>query len=98
MDKKYLDSIESKTIKAFIESYSDLFKRITELEMKLNSLDKTREDLKSKIEEINEEVSDIRVKEMKFTKSLKEKYGDFKLDMETFEIQKIEENESARNN
>jgi hypothetical protein len=35
---------------------------------------------------------------MKFTKSLKEKYGDFKLDMETFEIQKIEENESARNN
>jgi hypothetical protein len=92
MDKIYLNSDEIRTVKAFISSYSDLFKRITELEERLNVLDKTRTTLKENIDNINDEVSDVRIKEMQFTKDLKEKYGEFKLDMETFEIQKIEEN------
>ena len=78
---------EQLVVRSFISGYHELFEKITKIEKKLESLDVIRKGIEADLFAANEEISQFRLKEVQYTQRLKEKYGDFKLDMETFEIQ-----------
>ena len=76
-----------------LESLVDLIKRFqklgNELDLcgaRLNEIEKERESLNKRVEDLNEKAKLIRKEETDLTDSLINKYGPFKLDMETFEI------------
>jgi hypothetical protein len=81
-----LTSEEISTVKAFIGSYSDLFKRITIMEAELDAISVKKDSIMNKMNELNDEVLSIRKKEKEYNDYLVKKYGSFKLDMETFDI------------
>ena len=81
-----LSNEEITTVKAFIGSYNDLFKRITIIEAELDAISLKKDSILNRINELNEEILFIRKKEKDYNDYLVKKYGSFKLDMETFDI------------
>jgi hypothetical protein len=81
-----LSKEEITTVKAFIGSYNDLFKRITIMEAELDAISLKKDSILNRINELNEEILFIRKKEKDYNDYLVKKYGSFKLDMETFDI------------
>ena len=78
---------EVSTIKAFMGSYNDLFKRITLMEKELESLSQKRDSVHNRLSDLNKEISAIRKKEKEYNEYLVNKYGEFKLNLETFDIE-----------
>lgn len=78
---------EQLIIRSFISGYQDLFEKLSKIEKKLESLDVIRRGVEADLIAVNEEIYQFRVKEAEYTQKLKDKYGDFKLNMETFEIE-----------
>ena len=78
---------EQLVVRSFISGYQDLFEKIMKIEKKLESLDVVRKGVESDLIAANEEITQFRLKEVQYTQKLKEKYGEFKLNMETFEIE-----------
>jgi hypothetical protein len=85
--KTKLTQEESSTIKAFIGNYKDLFTDISTMEQELEFISKRRDALMNKLNKVNEEITAIRKKEKEYNDYLVSKYGQFRLDMETFEIE-----------
>jgi len=81
------DEIED--LKYLIQVYSKLWEESEEYTKRLEDLTAEREDLIVKIESHSEDLKRIREQEEIFEIKLKQKYGDFKLDTETYEIFKI---------
>ena len=85
--KTKLTQEESSAIKAFISNYNDLFKDISTMEQELDFISKRRDSLMTKLNKVNSEITAIRKKEKEYNDYLVSKYGQFRLDMETFEIE-----------
>jgi hypothetical protein len=84
-----LTSDEIEDLKYLVEVYSKLWEESEEYTKRLEALTSEREDLISKIESHSEDLKRIREQEGIFEIKLKQKYGEFKLDMETYEIYKV---------
>jgi hypothetical protein len=82
-----LSNEEISTIQAFIGNYNDLFKRITIMEKELDSLSLRKDAILEKINSLNDEILIIRKKEKEYNDYLFNKYGEFRLNMETFNIE-----------
>jgi hypothetical protein len=82
-----LNEEEKRAIQAFISNYNDLFKKIITLEKKLEIISIQKEEVQKTMESINDEISIIRSKEKDYNDYLVNKYGPFKLNVETFEIE-----------
>jgi hypothetical protein len=82
-----LSNEEAITIKAFIGNYNDLFKRITLMEKELEALSLRKDAILQKLNSLNDEILAIRKKEKEYNDYLVNKYGEFKLNMETLEIE-----------
>ena len=82
-----LSNEEAITIKAFIGNYNDLFKRITLMEKELEALSLRKDAILKKLNSLNDEILVIRKKEKEYNDYLVNKYGEFKLNMETLEIE-----------
>jgi hypothetical protein len=82
-----LSNEEISTIRAFIGNYNDLFKRITIMEKELDSLSLRKDAILEKINSLNDEILIIRKKEKEYNDYLFNKYGEFRLNMETFDIE-----------
>jgi hypothetical protein len=76
-------------LKYLIEVYSKLWEESEEYTKRLEELTSEREDLISKIESHAEDLKRIREQEGIFEIKLKQKYGEFKIDTETYEIYKV---------
>jgi hypothetical protein len=87
MEKLTENEIED--LKYVVEIYSRLWKESEEYTKRLEDLTNEREDLISKIERHAEDLERIREQESILENKLKLKYGEFKIDMETFEIFKV---------
>jgi predicted nuclease with TOPRIM domain len=81
------DEIED--LKYLVQVYSKLWEESEEYTKRLEDLTSEREDLISKIESHSEDLKRIREQEGIFEIKLKQKYGEFKIDMETYEIYKV---------
>ena len=84
-----LEPEEIEDLKYLIDVYSKLWQESEEYTKRLEDLTTERDDLISKIEHHAEDLERIREQESIFEMKLKGKYGEFKLDMETFEIFKV---------
>jgi chromosome segregation ATPase len=82
-----LSNEEVNTVKAFIGNYNELFKKITLMEKELESLSIRKDSILQKLNSLNDEIHVIRKKEKEYNDHLVNKYGSFKLNMETFEIE-----------
>jgi hypothetical protein len=82
-----LSKEEITTIKAFIGNYNELFKKITIMEKELDALSLRKDAILGNIKSLSDEVLIIRKKEKEYNDYLFNKYGEFKLNMETFEIE-----------
>lgn len=82
-----LSNEEIATVKAFIGNYNDLFKRITLLEKELEALSLRKDAVLLSMKSLDNEILAIRKKEKEYNDYLFNKYGEFKLNMETFEIE-----------
>ena len=84
-----LTSNEIEDLKYLVEVYSKLWEESEEYTKRLEALTSEREDLITKIENHAADLERIREQESIFEIKLKEKYGEFKIDMETYEIYKV---------
>jgi len=82
-----LNEEEILAIQAFVSNYSDLYKKITFLEKEMEILSLKRESIRKSMGSIDEEITVIRKKEREYNDYLVNKYGHFKLNIETFEIE-----------
>lgn len=82
-----LTNEEVTTIKAFVGNYNDLFKRITLMEKELEALSLKKDLVHKRLNDLNDEITIIRKKEKEYNDYLVNKYGPFKLNLETFDIE-----------
>ena len=80
---------EMQVMVSIIKDFSNL-SDILEIEStKMDELEKQRADISNKLNQINDEILSVRAKEKEFTDQLVEKYGPFKFNPATLEIEKI---------
>ena len=84
-----LTANEIEDLKYLVQVYSKLWEESEEYTKRLEDLTSEREDLITKIENHAADLERIREQESIFEIKLKEKYGEFKIDMETYEIYKV---------
>jgi hypothetical protein len=82
--KLAFDEIES--VKYLVQTYSDLWHKSNEYVRRLEQLTIERESLIRDIEELDDQMSNVKEQEKNLQDRLNNKYGPFRLDMETFEI------------
>ena len=84
-----LTEAEIEDLKYLMGVYSRLWQESEEYTQRLEEISAERDDLIAKIERHAEDLDRIREQESILEHKLKERYGEFKLDMETFEIFKV---------
>ena len=73
-------------IKYLVNGYSTLWQKSEEYTGRLEELSRERDNLLREIERLDSEMNVIKEQERILEMKLKNKYGNFKLDMDTFEI------------
>jgi FtsZ-binding cell division protein ZapB len=81
-----LNNEEIESIKFLVNRYSELWNMNNLYTQKLDNLIAERESLINEIEYLDREISSVKEQEKVLQENLKSKYGDFDIDMETFEI------------
>jgi hypothetical protein len=86
-DNQKLSPSEIEKLKVFIARYSEMYNKVEELSTRVESIDKEKNDMLGEINAVTTAIEEIRLAEIEFQKDLVAKYGDFHLNVETFEIQ-----------
>lgn len=86
MDKQKLSPNEIDRLKSFIADYSDMYNKVEELSNKVETIDKEKSTMLDEINDITLTLENIRLAEIEFQKDLIAKYGEFHLDVETYEV------------
>lgn len=84
--KQKLEDNEIEELKNFISSYHNLNTDLDALTEKIDEIEKIKTKLLEEIKVLTESVNSIREKEKEFNTKMIQKYGEFHLDLETFEI------------
>jgi len=85
-DNQKLSPSEIEKLKGFIARYSEMYNKVEELSTRVESIDKEKNDMLGEINAVTSSIEEIRLAEVEFQKDLIAKYGDFHLNVETFEI------------
>lgn len=86
MDKQTLSPNEIDRLKSFIADYSEMYNKVEELSNKVEGIDKEKSSMLNEINDITLALENIRLAEIEFQKDLIAKYGEFHLDVETYEV------------
>ena len=89
MTQQKLTPDEIEDLKYLIDVYSKLWQESEEYTKRLEELTLERDELVKKIENHSNDIERIREQESILEMKIKKKYGDVKIDPETFEIFKI---------
>jgi predicted nuclease with TOPRIM domain len=81
-----LSQEEIQGIKYLVNTYSNLWMKSEEFTSRLEELSRERDSLLREIERLDEEMNTVKEQEKVLEMKLKNRYGNFKLDMDTFEI------------
>jgi FtsZ-binding cell division protein ZapB len=81
-----LNEEEIESVKFLVQTYADLWYKNNECERKLEQLTLERNSLVKEIESLDREMQNVKEQESNLQEKLMKKYGNFRLDMETFEI------------
>ena len=88
MDKQKLTPSEIETLKSFMTKYENFSHDLEKFQKGLEDLDIQKQDLMEGIKSLSKQLDKVREDETEYTKELIEKYGEFNLNLETFEIEK----------
>jgi hypothetical protein len=88
MDKQKLTPSEIDTLKSFMTKYENFSYELERFQKGLEDLDIQKQDLMEGIKSLSKQLDKVREDETEYTKELIEKYGEFNLNLETFEIEK----------
>lgn len=85
MESNKLAPSEIEKIKGFMQTYARIYQHVEELQKRLEDIESTKADLLREIQKVSTDLEVIRVDEEEYQKTLIAKYGEFHLDLETFE-------------
>ena len=80
---------EMQVMVSIIKDFSNLSDILEVESTKMDELEKQRADISTKLNQINEEILEVRSREKEFTDTLVEKYGPFRFNPETLEIETL---------
>jgi hypothetical protein len=83
---KKLSPDEIRKIKDFIVKYQELYQKLEGMEGMMENIDKEKDKIHDKLVSLTDEINNLREEENDYQKSLVAKYGEFNLNLETFEI------------
>ena len=83
---KKLSNSEIEKIKTLISKYSILNDKVLSVEKRLDTLEEEKTKIMNESKNLNDEINKVRNQEDLFRGKLLTKYGEFELDLETFEI------------
>ena len=84
-----LTTEELQVMISIIKDFSNLSDTLEVESTKMDELEKQREEISDRLKIINDEILEVRSREKEFTDSLVEKYGAFRFNPETLEIEKL---------
>jgi predicted nucleic acid-binding Zn-ribbon protein len=87
MAKQKLSPTEIQTLQSFISKYANFSSDLDKFQKGLEELDIQKQDLMEGIKNLSKQLDKVREDENEYTKELIEKYGQFNLNLETFEIE-----------
>lgn len=88
MANQKLSPSEIETLMSFMSKYETFSIELEKFQKGLEDLDIQKQDLMEGIKNLSKQLDKVREDEAENTKTLIEKYGEFKLNLETFEIEK----------
>ena len=88
-DIKRLAPSEIEKLKSFIKRYTEMFQLIESMSEQVSKIDGEKNELIQKIMEISQETEKIRLDEVDFKSALFAKYGEFNLNLDTFEYKPV---------
>jgi len=84
-ETKKLSPSEIEKIKGFMQTYARIYQEVESLQTRLEEVENAKADLLREIQKVSADLEVIRIDEEEYQKTLIAKYGDFHLDLETFE-------------
>jgi predicted nucleic acid-binding Zn-ribbon protein len=88
MAKEKLTPTEIENLKSFMNKYENFSFEIERFQKGLEDLEIQKQDLMEGIKSLSKQLDKVREDESLYTSELIEKYGQFNLDLETFEIER----------
>jgi hypothetical protein len=88
MDNQKLTPTEIEAFESFIAKYENFSVDLEKFQKGLEDLEIQKQDLMEGIKSLSKQLDKVREEEAEYTSTLIEKYGEFELDLETFEIKK----------
>lgn len=85
-DIQKLAPSEIETLKVYMQKYRDFYEKVEALSEKVEGIDQVKAELVEQIQKISIDLESLRLEEADFQKTLIAKYGEFHLNLETFEI------------
>lgn len=76
---------EVEQIHTIISEFTALHKEFDSYETELENMQKKQSEILEKLTSVNEKITELRAKEMNLIQTIKEKYGEGSLDLETME-------------
>ena len=86
---KRLAPSEIEKLKSFIKRYTEMFELIESMSEQVSKIDGEKTELIQKITEISQQTEQIRLDEVEFRSALFAKYGEFNLNLDTFEYKPV---------
>lgn len=80
---------EIEKLKSFIKRYTSMFELIEGMSEQVSKIDGEKTELIQKITEMSQQIEQIRLDEVEFRSVLFAKYGEFNLNLETFEYKPV---------
>jgi len=80
---------EIEKLKSFIKRYTDMFEIIEKMSEQVSKIDGEKTEIVQKITEMSLQIEQIRLDEVEFRSALFAKYGEFNLNLDTFEYQPV---------
>lgn len=84
-DVNRLAPSEIEKLKSFIKRYTEMFELIENTSEQVNKIEDEKTELIQKITEMSQQIEQIRLDEVEFRSNLFAKYGEFNLNLDTFE-------------
>jgi hypothetical protein len=76
---------EIEKLKGFMQMYAKFYETIEDLQTRLEAVEQSKSDILEEIQKVAADLEVIRIDEQDFQSTLVAKYGEFHLDLETFE-------------
>lgn len=85
-DNQKLAPSEIETLKGYMQKYREFYEKVEALSEKVEEVDTVKAELVQQIQTVSIDLEKLRLEEDDFQKTLIAKYGEFHINLETFEI------------